>query len=183
MGAPRINLDPADVIDWLLDRGYVEPTESAIHQYRIAVNEEDSMPYTITFLTKKLSEKFGNNKLRSVNRKSWKRELMKCIDEYQIQHEDQHTRANYHWEFKLTTKKYLEQKLGIDMDILHQHDREARNTKGSGGMRYTSYFNQAKGRYGEAKALQLFRKYYERRMEDLDRDCRNGRPQRALINS
>lgn len=181
MAAPRIDLDPADVIEWLLDRGYVETTESASHPYRIAVNEDDSMPFTITFLTKKLSERFGNNKLRSLNRKSWRRELMKCIDEYQIQYEDQHTRANYHWEFKPTLKKYLEQKLGIDLDLLHQHDRAARNSKGNGGMRYTSYFNQAKLRYGEEKALKLFLRYFKRRMEDLDKDCRNGRPHKAVI--
>lgn len=181
MSGKKLSLDSSDVLCWLLDRGYVEPTSSANAPYRIAVNEEDSLPFTITFLSKKLSERFSKVKLRSINRKSWKRELMKCIDEYQIQYDDQYTRAGMHWDFKPTIKKYLEQKLGIDLDALHEHDRAARNAKGNGGMRYTSYFNQQKGRYGEERALILFKRYFNRRMQDLYRDCRNGRPKRAMF--
>jgi hypothetical protein len=81
------------------------------------------------------------------------------------------------WEFRDTTKKYLEQKLGIDLDALHEHDRKYRS-KHKGGMRYTSYFNQQKGRYGEERALLLFKKYFDRRMEDLSKDCRAGKPRR-----
>ena len=180
MPQKKLTLDPAVVLEWLIENDYVESTSSANAPYRLATSETDFMPYTITFLTKKLSERFSKTKLRSTHRKVWKRELYRCLDEYQIQYVDGYTRSNYHWEFKTTTKKYLEQKLGINLDAIHEHDRRQRHER-KGGVRYTSYYNQAKGRYGEEKALKLFLKYFNRRMEDLDKDCRNGRPRRRKI--
>ena len=175
MPAKKITLNPDDVLEWLLDRGYVEPTSSANAPYRIAVSENDFLPYSITFLSKKLSERFSKTKLIAAHRKVWRRELLKCFDEFQIQYDDRGTRGSMYWEFRETTKKFLEQKLGIDLDALHEYDRTHRH---KGGMRYTSYFNQAKGRYGEERALQLFRRYFDRRMEDLSKDCRKGKPRR-----
>lgn len=180
MPAKKLSLDPDVVLEWLLDRGYVEPTSSANAPYRIAVSENDFLPYSITFLTKKLSEHFCRTKLRSSNRKVWARELRKCFDEYCIKYDDRGTRGSMYWDFKETTKIYLEKKLGIDLDDLHEHDRQYRHNH-KGGMRYTSYFNKQKGRYGEERALQLFRRYFERRMEDLNKDCRKGKPRRAIF--
>jgi hypothetical protein len=174
MAGNKINLDPAVVLEWLLDRCYVEHTSSASHPYRVAINEDDNLPYSITYLTNRLSIRFSNIKLRSINRRVWKRELYRCLDEYQVLFDDRATRANAHWEFEDTTKKYLETKLHIDLDQLHEHDRHLRS-KRKGGMRYTSYFNQAKGRYGEEVALEKFRKYFERRMQDLSVDQRTNR--------
>jgi hypothetical protein len=175
--AKKLSLDPDVVLEWLLDRGFVEPTSSANAPYRIATSENDFLPYSITFLSKKLSERFSKTKLIATHRKVWRRELLKCFDEFQIKYDDKGTRGSMFWEFRDTTKKYLEQKLGIDLDALHEHDRKYRS-KHKGGMRYTSYFSKCKGRYGEERALLLFKKYFDRRMEDLSKDCRAGRPRR-----
>lgn len=174
MGAPRINLDPDDILEWLLDRGYVEPTESAIHPYRIAINEDDFLPYSVTFLSKKLSERFSRSKtkIRSTNRKVYRRELYKCFEEYGIHYDDRGIRGSMYWEFRDTTKKFLEQKLNIDLDLIAEYDRAHRK---KGGTRYTSYYHQQLKRYGEDKALQLFRRYYERRMQELSVDLRTKR--------
>lgn len=175
MAGKRLTLNTEDVLEWLLDRGFVEPTESASHPYRVAINEDDNLPYSITYLTIRLSSRFSKIKLRSSNRRVWKRELYKCFDEFQISYDDRETRANLHWEFEDTTKRFLERKLGIDLDQMHEHDRKLRS-KRKGGMRYTSYFNQAKGRYGLERALEKFRKYFERRMQDITVDQRTNRP-------
>ena len=174
MPQKKLTLDPAVVLEWLIENDYVESTSSANAPYRLATSETDFMPYTITFLTNKLSERFSKNKVRSTNKKVWRRELYRCIDEYQIQYEEKHARANYHWEFELTTKKFLEQKLNIDLDAIHEYDRQQRHER-KGGVRYTSYYNQAKLRYGEERALAKFRKYFERRMKDLSVDLRTQR--------
>ena len=176
--AKKLSLDPDDVLEWLLDRGYVEPTSSANAPYRIAVNENDFLPYSITFLSKKLSERFSRTKLIATHRKVWRRELLKCFDEFQIQYDDKGTRGSMYWYFRDTTKSFLERKLGIDLDAIHEHDRQYRNEH-KGGTRYTSYWHQQLKRYGEERALQLFLRYYERRMEDLNKDCRKGKPRRA----
>lgn len=172
MAAPRISLDPDVVLEWLLDRGYVETTESASRPYRIAVNDEDSMPYSITFLSNKLSQKFSKTKLIAINKKVWKRELLKCFDEHGIRYDDKGTRGNMHWAFEMTIKKYLEMKLHIDLDQIDEFDKIHRNKR---GMRYTSYWHQQLKRYGEEKALKLFRRYFERRMEEITVDLRTKR--------
>jgi hypothetical protein len=174
MPAKKIILDPDDVLEWLLDRGYVEPTSSANAPYRIATSEDDFLPYSITFLTKKLSEHFckRNMKIRSTNRKVWRRELYKCFEEHGIRYDDKGTRGSMYWEFQETTKKRLEQKLHIDLDQIAEYDSTHRK---KGGTRYTSYYHQQLKRYGETRALELFRRYYERRMEELSVDLRTKR--------
>ena len=176
MPANRLSLDPDVVLEWLLDRGFVEHTESAIHPYRIAVNEDDFLPYSVTFLSKRLSERFSKTKLIATHRKVWRRELLKCFDEFQIQYDDRGTRGSMYWEFKDTTKKYLEQKLHIDLDLIAEYDKAHRK---KGGTRYTSYWHQQLKRYGEERALQLFRRYYERRMQELSVDLRTKRLTRS----
>lgn len=172
--AKKLSLDPADVLEFLLDNDYVEPTSSAIHPYRIATSEDDFLPYSVTFLSKKLSERFSMSKIkiRSTNRKVYRRELYKCFDEYQIKYDDKGTRGSMYWEFRDTTKKFLEQKLNIDLDLIAEYDRAHRK---KGGTRYTSYWHQQLKRYGEERALQLFRRYYERRMQDIATDLRTKR--------
>lgn len=174
MPAKKLSLDPADVLEFLLDNDYVEPTSSANAPYRIAVSENDFLPHSITFLTKKLSEHFCKSKMkiRSTNRKVYRRELYKCFDEYQIKYDDKGTRGSMYWEFRETTKKFLEQKLNIDLDPIAEYDRAHRN---NGGTRYTSYWHQQLKRYGEERALEKFRRYYERRMQDIATDLRTKR--------
>jgi len=174
--AKKLSLDPDVVLEWLIENNYVEETSSANAPYRIAVRENDFLPYSITFLSKKLSERFSkrNMKIRSTNRKVWRRELYKCFDEYQIKYDDKGTRGSMYWEFRETTKIYLERKLGIDLDALHEYDRHHRHEH-KGGMRYTSYFHQQKGRYGEERALEKFRRYFDRRMKELSVDLRTKR--------
>lgn len=178
MPRKRITLDPDVILEWLLDRGYVEHTSSAERPYRIAINEDDNLPYSTTFLTKKLSERFGDKKLISTNRKVWRREMYKCFEEYGIRYDSKGDRSVLYWELQDTTKKYLEQKLNLDLDAIHQHDVASRK---NGGTRYTSYWHQQLKRYGEERALKLFERYYHRRMENLSHDCRHGKPQRAII--
>ena len=182
MSRKKITIEPEDVLEWLLDNGLVEPTESASHPYRIAISEDDFIPYSMTFLTNKLSDRFSKRKIRSSHSKSWSRELRKCFDEFQIKYDDRGIRGNYHWEFKETVKRYLERKLCIDLDAMHEHDRLMR-ASGKGGMRYMSQFSKLKKVYGEEVALKLFKKYFDRRMQDLDKDCRKGKPRRADISS
>ena len=174
MPAKKLSLDPDDVLEWLLDMGYVEHTSSANAPYRIAINEDDFLPYSITYLSKRLSERFSRSKtkIRSTNRKVYRRELYKCFDEYQIKYDDKGTRGSMYWEFRDTTKKHLEQKLNIDLDLIHEFDRAHRK---KGGTRYTSYWHQQLKRYGEERALLLFKKYYERRMQDIAADMRTKR--------
>lgn len=176
MPAKKLSLNPDDVLEWLLDMGYVEPTSSANAPYRIAVSENNFLPYSITFLSKKLSEHFCKSKIkiRSMNRKVWRRELYKCFDEYQIKYDDKGTRGSMYWEFMETTKKYLEQKLNIDLDLIAEHDRAYRRVH-KGGTRYTSYWHQQLKRYGIDKALVMFKRYYDRRMEDITADMRTKR--------
>ena len=174
MAAHRINLDPDVVLEWLLDNNYVEETSSASNQYRISVNEDDYLPYSITFLSNRLSKRFSKNKLIATNKKVWKRELFKCFEEYGIHYDDRGTRGNMHWEFKMTTKIYLEQKLHIDLDLIHEFDRRYRREH-KGGIRYTSYYHQQLKRYGEERALQLLRRYFDRRMQDIATDLRTKR--------
>ena len=178
MPAKRLSLDPDVVLEWLIENNYVEETSSAIHPYRIAICEDDYLPHSITYLTKKLSERFSRSKtkIRSTNRKVYRRELYKCFDEYQIKYDDKGTRGSMYWEFKMTTKKFLEQKLNIDLDLIAEYDRAHRK---KGGTRYTSYWHQQLKRYGEERALQLFRRYYERRMQDIATDLRTKRLSRS----
>lgn len=176
MPARKIEIDPDDILCWLLDRGYVEPTESASHPYRIAINEDDFLPYSVTFLSKRLSERFSKTKLIATHRKVWRRELLKCFDEYQIQYDDKGTRGSMYWEFRDTTKKFLEQKLNIDLDLIAEYDRTHRK---KGGTRYTSYWHQQLKRCGEERALEKFRRYYERRMQDIATDLRTKRLSRS----
>ena len=176
MPAKKLSLNPDDVLEWLLDRGFVEPTSSANSPYRIAVNENDFLPYSITFLTKKLSERFckRNMKIRSKNLKSWRRELLKCFDEHCIKYDNKGTRGSMYWQFRETTKIYLEKKLHIDLDQIHEYDRQYRSNH-PGGMRYTSYWHQQLKRHGEESALEKFKKYFDRRMQELSVDLRTKR--------
>lgn len=178
MPRKKLTLDPDVILEWLLDRGFIEETSSPSNPYRIAINEEDNLPYSITFLSERLSERFGNRKLTSTNRKVWRREMYKCFEEYGIRYDSKGARSVLYWELQDTTKKYLEQKLNIDLDAIHQHDCAIRKNHGT---RYTSYWHQQLKRYGEERALKMFERYYHRRIENPTLDCRHGKPQRAHI--
>lgn len=181
MPTKKLTLDPDVILDWLLDRGFVEPTESASHPYRIAINEEDNLPYPMTYLTKKLSERFGNTNMRATHRKCWNRELVKCFDEYQIKYEDRGTRGNMHWEFKMTVRKWLEQKLGIDLEIVDQYDLNHKGSSHKGGKRWQSYWRGLKRKYSEEDALRFFKIYFDRRMIDPSKNLKMGRKAKRLI--
>lgn len=178
VSAKRLSLDPDVVLEWLLDNNYVEETSSASHPYRIATSEDDFLPYSVTFLSNKLSQRFSNTKLIASNKKVWKRELYRCFDEFQIQYDDRGTRGSMYWDFRETTKSYLEMKLHIDLDLIAEHDRAYRRVH-KGGTRYTSYWHQQLKRYGEDKALAMFKRYYDRRMEDITADMRTKRLPRS----
>lgn len=181
MATKKLTLDPDVVLEWLLDRGFVEETSSPSQPYRIAINDEDNLPYSLTYLTKKLSERFGNMKMISTRRKCWNRELVKCFDEYQIKYEDRATRGNMHWEFKMTVRKMLEQKLGIDMEIIDDYDRKHKSSSNRGGKRWQAYWRGLARKYSEEDALRFFKIYFDRRMIDPSKNLKMGRKAKRLI--
>lgn len=181
MPAKKITLSTDYVLEWLLDRGYVEHTGYAEHPYRIAINEEDYLPYSITFLSNKLSERFSNTKLKSTNRKIWKRELYKCFDEYQIKYLSKGTRGSMYWGFQETTKKYLEKKLGIDLEIIDDYDCNHKSNSHRGGKRWQSYWRGLSRKYSEEDALRFFKVYFDRRMIDPSKNLKMGRKAKRLI--
>lgn len=180
MATKKLTLDPDVVLEWLLDRSFVEPTESPSQPYRIAINDEDNLPYPMTYLTKKLSERFGNTKMRASHRKCWNRELVKCFDEYQIKYEGRGTRGNMHWEFKMTVRKWLEQKLGIDLEIVDEYDRNHKSNSHRGGKRWQSYWRGLSRKYSEEDALRFFKIYFDRRMIDPSKKLCKGRKGKLL---
>lgn len=180
MPTRKLTLDPDVILEWLLYRGFVEETSSANHPYRIAINEEDNLPYSLTYLSKKLSERFGNMKMISTRRKCWHRELLKCFDEYQIKYEDRATRGNMHWEFEMTVRRILEQKLGIDMEIIDDYDRKHKTSPNRGGKRWQAYWRGLARKYSEEDALKFFKDYFDRRMIDPSKNLKMGRKGKRL---
>ena len=181
MATKKLSLDPDVVLEWLLDRGFVEETSSPSMPYRIAINEEDNLPYPMTYLTKKLSERFGNTKMSSTHRKCWNRELVKCFDENLIKYDDRGTRGNMHWEFEMTVRKWLEQKLGIDLEIVDEYDRNHKSNSDRGGKRWQSYWRGISRKYSEEDALRFFKDYFDRRMNDPSKNLKVGRKAKRLI--
>ena len=180
MPTKKLTLDPDVVLEWLLDRGFVEETSSPSQPYRIAINEEDNLPYPMSYLTKKLSERFGNKKMRSTHRKCWNRELIKCFDENLIKFEDRGTRGNMHWQFQMTARKWLEQKLGIDLEIVDEYDLAHKSDPLKGGKKWQSYWRGLKRKYSEEDALRFFKDYFDRRMIDPSKDLKSGRKGKRL---
>jgi hypothetical protein len=180
--AQRALIIPAEsALEYLLENGYLEETDS-YPKYRIAMNPDTFRIYTITELANTLAKKFHINKFKSnaAHKKPYLRELYKCLNEYQIQYEDRVTKANEHWQFKMTERKMLEQKLGIDMEVIDEYDLHHKKGSAIGGKRWQSYWRGLKKRYKLEDALKFFKEYFDRRMIDPSKKLCKGRKGKLL---
>lgn len=181
MGQKALIIPPESALEYLLENGYLEETDS-YPLYRIAMNPDTFRIYSITELSNALSIGFhvGRSRSRASHKKPYIRELYKCLNEYQIKYEPRVTKANEHWQFKMTDMKWLEQKLGIDLEIVDEYDRNHKKGPSIGGKRWQSYWRVLKRKYSEEDALRLFKEYFDRRMIDPRKKLCKGRKRRLL---
>lgn len=146
------------------------------------MNPDTFRIYSITELANALARKFHINKYKSnaSHKKPYLRELYKCLNEYQIAFEDRVTKANEHWQFKMTERKWLEDKLGIDMEVIDEYDLHHKKGAAIGGKRWQSYWRGLKKRYGLEDALRFFKEYFDRRMIDPSKKLCKGRKGKLL---
>ncbi len=162
-----IEIDPDWLLEWLIERGYVEKTSSAFTPYRIATDTDTDRPYTITDITKSLKRSL-NRPGRSGHNKPLCRELKKCFDEFNISYLSIHDHAQLCAEMKFSKIKEIEEKFGIDLDPLNADERRKI------GVVYNRYLKKF-GREDGLKAVYL---YAQRRLQNLGKDLRNGRVRR-----
>ena len=181
MAQKALIIPPESALEYLLDYGYLEETDS-YPNYRIAVNPDTFRIYSITELSNALAKKFHIHSFKSTatHKKPYLRELYKCLNEYQISFEDRVTKANEHWQFKMTERKWLENKLGIDMTVVDEYDLKHKGSAHQGGKRWQSYWRGLRKKYTEEDALRFFKDYFERRMKDPSKKLRIGRKARLV---
>lgn len=181
MAQKALIIPPESALEYLLDYGYLEETDS-YPKYRIAMNPDTFRIYSITELSNALAKKFHirNFKSNATHKKPYLRELYKCLNEYQIQYEDRVTKANEHWQFKMTERKWLENKLGIDMTVVDEYDLKHKGSAHQGGKKWQSYWRGLRKKYSEEDALRFFKDYFDRRMLDPSKNLRSGRKARLV---
>ena len=181
MQQKKLIITPESAVEYLLDNGYLEETDS-YPMYRIAMNPDTFRIYSITELANALSIGFcvGRSRSRASHKKTYTRELYKCLNEYQIQYDDRVTKANEHWKFKMTDRKWLEQKLGIDMEVIDEYDLHNKKVSATGGKRWHSYWRGLKKRYELEDALRFFKEYFDRRMIDPSKKLCKGKKGKLL---
>ena len=181
MAQKALIIPPESALEYLLENGYLEETGS-YPMYRIAMNPDTFLIYSITELSNALAKRFHINKFKSnaVHKKPYLRELYKCLNEYQIQYEDRVTKANEHWQFRMTERKWLEQKLGIDLEVVDTYDLHNKGSASAGGKRWQSYWRGLKKKYEMEDALRFFKDYFDRRMIDPSKRLRVGRKGKLL---
>lgn len=181
MPQKKLIIPPESAIEYLLENCYIEETYS-YPMYRIAMNPDTFRIYSITELANALSIGFscGRSRSRASHKKTYLRELYKCLNEYQIQYDDRVTKANEHWKFKMTDRKWLEQKLGIDMEVIDEYDLHNKKGSATGGKRWHSYWRGLKKRYELEDALRFFKDYFDRRMIDPSKNLCKGKKGKLL---
>ena len=181
MAQKALIIPPESALEYFLENGYLEETGS-YPLYRIAMNPDTFRIYSITELSNALSIGFHvcRSRSRASHKKPYIRELYKCLNEYQIQYEDRVTKANEHWQFKMTDRKWLEQKLGIDMEVVDEYDLHHKKCPSIGGKRWHSYWRGLKKRYEIEDALRFFKEYFDRRMIDPSKKLCKGRKRKLL---
>lgn len=174
-------IPPESALEYLLENGYLEETDS-YPKYRIAMNQDTFRIYSITELASALSKGFSINKRasRSIHKKAYNRELYKCLNEYQIYYVDRETKANEHWQFIMTDRKWLEEKLGIDLEVIDEYDLHHKRGPALGSKRWQSYWRGLKKRYELEDALRFFKDYFDRRMIDPSKNLGKGRRGKLL---
>lgn len=146
------------------------------------MNPDTFRIYSITELTRALTKKFHFKSFipKSSHNKAYERELYKCLNEYQIQFDDRLTKCNEHWQFKMTARKWLEHKLGIDLEIVDEYDLTHKVDSRRGSKRWQAYWRGLKRKYSEEDALRFFKEYFDRRMQDPSKDLKVGRKGKRL---
>lgn len=175
----KIEVDPDDTLEWLIENGYVEDGCTSEHPYRIAMDPETSMTYNISKILPKFAKRFGTRTIKCLRNSAWRRELYKCFDVYQIYHLSQYEKCQEQWYFKDTHQKLIEQRLGIDLDEMNRYDLDHR-PEGSGGKRWESYWKRTIQKYGVEEGLSIFKMYFDRRSKDLSADLRVGKPRSVI---
>ena len=181
MSQKALIIPPESALEYFLYNGYLEETGS-YPMYRIAMNPDTFRIYSITELANALARRFHVNKFKSnaAHKKPYLRELYKCLNEYQIHFDSRETKANEHWQFKMTERKWLEQKLGIDMEVIDEYDLHHKKGPAIGGKRWQSYWRGLKKRYELEDALRFFKDYFDRRMIDPSKKLCKGRKGKLL---
>jgi hypothetical protein len=184
MGQKRLDIPPESALEYLLENGYLEETDS-YPMYRIAMNPDTFRIYSITELTCALTKKFHFKSFipKSSHNKAYERELYKCLNQYQIQYDDRLTKCNEHWQFKLTERKKLEDKLGIDLEIVDEYDLNHKGNSRRGSKRWQAYWRGLKRKYSEEDALRFFKIYFDRRMKDPSKNLKMGRKAKRSLSS
>ena len=111
MAQKALIIPPESALEYFLENGYLEETDS-YPMYRIAMNPDTFRIYSITELANALARKFHIREFSTsaIHKKPYLRELYKCLNEYQIQFDDRATKANEHWQFKMTERKSSQQR-------------------------------------------------------------------------
>lgn len=163
----KISIDPDWLLEWLIDCGYVEKTESAFSPYRIATNSDTDRPYTITVIVHHL-QKSLNRPGRADHNKALCREVQKCFSEYNISYMSLVDHALLCTEMKQTRIKEIAEIVGIDIDLLSSHERRNFSVLCS---RYTKLFERE-------EALKRISAYAQRRFQNPVGDLRKGKARR-----
>ena len=181
MAQKALIIPPESALEYFLEYGYLEETGS-YPMYRIAMNPDTFRIYSITELANALARKFHIREFSTsaIHKKPYLRELYKCLNEYQIQFDDRATKANEHWQFKMTERKWLEEKLGIDMEVIDEYDLHNKGSAHQGGKRWQSYWRGLKKKYELEDALRFFKDYFDRRMLDPSKKMCRGRKGKLL---
>ena len=184
MSQKALNIPAESALEYLLYNGYLEETDS-YPLYRIAMNPDTFRIYSITELADALSIGFrvGRSRSRAYHKKPYLRELYKCFNEYQIAFDDRVTKANEQWQFKMTDRKFLEEKLGIDMEVIDEYDLCHKKGRSVGAKRWQAYWRVLKNRYSEEDALRFFKEYFDRRMIDPSRNLSVGKRAKLSLSS
>ena len=163
----KIDIDPDWLLEWLIDRGYVEETGSAFSPYRIAINPETDRPYTVTSIVKSLRT-YKKNLARSDHSRPFCRELKKCFDEYHITYMSLTDHALLCMELKPNRLKDLEEKLGVNLDPLSKVERK----------RLSVLYSRNLKSVGKDEAVKRMYLYIQRRLKNPGSDLRRGKVQK-----
>jgi arsenate reductase-like glutaredoxin family protein len=163
----KIDIDPDWLLEWLIDRGYVEETDSAFSPYRIATNPETDRPYTVTSIVKSLRT-YKKNLARSDHSRPFCRELKKCFDEYHITYMSLTDHALLCMELKPNRLKELEEKLGVNLDPLSKVERK----------RLSVLYSRNLKSVGKDEAMKRMYLYIQRRLNNPGADLRRGKVQK-----
>lgn len=160
----KIVLDPDWTLQWLIDCGYVEKTDSAFSPYRIATDPSTNRPYTVTGIVKSL-RMYKRNLSRSNHSRPFCRELKKCFDEYNITYMTLFDHCMLCNEMKPNRLKELEEDLGVNLDPLSKDERR----------KVSIIYSKHKKAVGKEEAQKRLYIYIQRRLKNPGGDLRTGK--------